>query len=100
MIKKLSDLSIGETYYLCIVKDSKLAKKAKLLAFVNEKVKFDSEKTELYLDVTKTDKVAPLKHLYYAHEIGIGTTKLEAENNFGKFNRFNCSWLCPKHFIK
>jgi hypothetical protein len=85
MIKKLSDLLIGETYYLCFVKDARFAKKAKLLAFINESTNLNSDKTELYVEVFQGNKVVST-NLVYAHEIGIGKTKLEARKNYGKFN--------------
>jgi hypothetical protein len=83
-IEKISDLEIGETYYVCLVKNIKLVRTAKLLGLVNETVKFKSDKTEIYLDLYR-DKNNPTRNLLYVFEIGIGNTKLEAFNNYNKF---------------
>ena len=83
-IEKISDLEIGETYYVCLVKNLKFVRTAKLLGLVNETVKFKSDKTEIYLDLNR-DKNNSTRNLLYVFEIGIGNTKTEAFNNYNKF---------------
>jgi len=79
-ITKISDLKVGETYFFCLAKGIRFAKKGKLIAIINEEFNSHvSELTELYIDFgTSTN-------LLYAHEIGFGNTKIEAVANYGKF---------------
>lgn len=84
MINKISDLSIGQTYYLCFIKNEKFANKVKLLAIINETESFVSNKTEIYVELYERNKLVS-NNLFYAQEVGIGNTKLEAKNNYAKF---------------
>lgn len=84
MITKISDLSIGQTYYICFVKNIRYAKKAKLIGIINETRNFLSNKTEFYLEISEKNK-STFYNLVFAKEIGIGETKIEAKNNYGKF---------------
>jgi hypothetical protein len=78
-MKKISDLIIGKEYFVCLVQDARFAKKYKLLAIINDKDNGDKKKTELHIEHSKGTNIL------FFHEIGIGRTKMEAKNNFGKF---------------
>ena len=58
-------------------------KKAQLLAILNEKEKFISDKTELYL---KRFKGEAASNVFYAQEIGIGYTITQAKKNYGQLS--------------
>ncbi len=79
-INKISDLKVGEDYYLCFIKEAKFAKKCRLIGIINENCEHpDNGRTELYLKLLRST------NLVYCEEIGIGETKIEAKNNYGKF---------------
>ena len=79
-ISKISDLKVGEYYYLCFVEDARFARKCKLIAIINESVEFkETGKTELYVEFPNST------NLVFCQEIGIGKTKMEARKNYGRF---------------
>lgn len=85
LIEKLSDLEIGQIYYLWFFKDSKKAKRIKFLGLLNETVAFKSDRSEVYFEILK-GKSFESRNLTYANEVGIGSTPNNAKMNYGKFN--------------
>ncbi|MDX5326071.1 MAG: hypothetical protein LPK80_07395 [Bacteroidota bacterium] len=84
MITKISDIEIGKEYYLLLERDKRTAKKTIVHAIVNEKEEFISNKTEILLSIFYGGKEKSTNFLY-VKEIGIGETKEEAYENYGKF---------------
>lgn len=91
MVNKLSDLKIGETYFMCFMPERKYAKEAVLISIINEQIEFNSEDTELYVSVKRSNRITSF-HLVYACEIGIGSTKKESVMNYGRFKKENVEW--------
>ncbi len=81
-ITKISDLVVGEYYYLCFVKGAK-PKKSQLLAIINE----TGGITEIYALIKFPKNSGTMStNLLYAREIGLGNTEQEAKDNYGKFD--------------
>lgn len=80
----LSQINKEEDYFICLIKDARFARKSKVLEIINE-TKFGKPKsTELLIRIYKNGK-AISTNLLYAKEIGIGYTKKEARDNYGRF---------------
>jgi hypothetical protein len=76
-VSKLSDLTIGQTYWIIFFYPSaKHAKKCKFLGTENVHSNYPEINIRMY-DSNAT---------FYLNEIGIGTTKAEAKQNYGKFH--------------
>lgn len=73
-IKKISDLEIGQEYFIAFGKH--YIKKMWLIAIINE----EPDRTELYVENKHGS------NLLYFIEIGVGTTRQEARENYGRFN--------------
>ena len=71
---KISDLKIGNEYYVCFTDDARMARKCKLLS-VNIQELNESE-----LEIEFSDGI----NLVFCNEIGIGATKMEAKANYQK----------------
>lgn len=81
-ITKISDLVVGQYYYLCFTKGAK-PKKSQILAIINETAGF----TEIYALIKFPKNLGSMStNLLYACEIGLGNTEQEAKDNYGKFN--------------
>ena len=79
-MKKISDLKVNQVYFLTFVNDARYAKKAKVLAIINEDSEFkDTGRTEIYFALKNGT------HLAWTEEIGIGNSRKEAKSNYGKF---------------
>lgn len=93
-IKKLSDLVVGEEYFVCWARSPNLYHRIKLLGFVNA---LGSGNTEIYFQTPpknwKSNKYC------FVHEIGIGVTRREAKSNFGQL-KFEDLPLAYKSFEK
>ena len=68
-----------------MAKDKKLARKCIVRAIINEQKEFNSDKTEIYVELFKNGKWSSTNLLYFS-EIGIGNNPDEALKSYGKFN--------------
>ena len=84
MIDKISDIQLGKEYFVLLAKNKNLANRAIVKDIVNEKIKFNSDQTEVVIDILAPKRMMGTKLLYF-NEIGIGETKDEALNNYGRF---------------
>ncbi|MGV9013435.1 MAG: hypothetical protein ACOH13_12650 [Flavobacteriales bacterium] len=85
MINQLSDIKIGQQYHLFVLKDGRRSCTAVVHGIINEEVDFPpTGKTEIYLSIYQKGKWKSL-NLFYASEIGLGETKEEAYQNYGRF---------------
>lgn len=85
MINKISDIKIGQEYVILLVREKKLARKCIVKSIINEKISFQSDQTEIYIDLFRKGKWSSSNLLYF-QEIGIGETPEEALNNYGRFS--------------
>lgn len=93
-IKKLSDLLVGETYFVCFGSSGSYVPKAKFKGFINERKLFISLSTELHFHILEK-KGLSMDSYISANEIGIGKTRLEAIKNYRKFKFEDISYASP-----
>lgn len=82
MINKISDIVIGQEYVILLIDDMRLAKKCTVLGIINESEKFNSDRTEIFVQIKGRQ---PSKNLLFFKEIGIGEDKKDSLKNYGKF---------------
>lgn len=81
MINNFSELRLNHIYYICMLPDEKKSvRKAELLGVINE---FE-DVTELYIELNDGPNKG-VRTILWAKEIGIGYTKDEALNGYGKY---------------
>jgi hypothetical protein len=82
--KSLDQVNMTDNFFVCLIPDGRLARKSKFLKIINETQFGKTESTEFLIEMFRNGKRLGT-NLLYAYEIGIGYTKKEAKENYGKF---------------
>ncbi len=86
--KSLEQVNKTDDFFVCLIPDARFARKSKFLEIINETKFGKTEYTEFLIAMFKNGKRLGT-NLLRANEIGIGYTKKEAKENYGKFTYFD-----------